>query len=450
MGAPKLFALLRVRATPSLLTGVLLAGGLAAPAAVAAPADAPRRATNPTGTAAGSQPNGAGNLKVSLTSTDDGRVRVSWKRPAPAGKLAKFVVKVGPNRQLNTRVHTYKVKGRKQSITVDRAFGTTGASGNYSFVRVTVYRKAGSHASSPTKWIQAPVASPCTAAPEDQVTVGTFNVRTWVADGRKGTSRFNWHVRGDNVIREILASGVRAIAIQEASGPSDRGFGPREQDEWILDKLNSTDGTPGARWVDALTDDDYKGRGLVGTRVFYDASRFTELAAGLYRISDPSAVDSLVPWVRLQAAGGTQAPFILTSNHLDSGEKRGDYATRGRQVQKLIDILRTLQAQYGGQVVMAGDLNSTANTKPYNNVQHALLGAGLYDSYATSQITNGRYSTSNNFNFPVRPTPGRRDYIMTLGPIQGSCAYRNQAYTSVSRVASDHFLQAATLPLAPQ
>jgi endonuclease/exonuclease/phosphatase family metal-dependent hydrolase len=119
-------------------------------------------------------------------------------------------------------------------------------------------------------------------------------------------------------------------------------------------------------------------------------------------------------------------------------------------VQKLIDILRTLQAQYGGQVIMAGDLNSTANTRPYNNVQHALLGAGLYDSYATSQITNGRYSTSNNFNFPVRPTPGRRDYIMTLGPIQGSCAYRNQAYTSVSRVASDHFLQAATLPLAPQ
>lgn len=445
-----MFAPLLVRATPTLLTGVLVAGVLTAPVAVAAQADAPRRATNPTGTSAGSQPNGAGNLKLSLRSTTDGKIRVSWKRPAPAGKLRKFVVKVAPNRQLSSRVHTYKVTGRKQSITVDRAFGATGASGNYSFVRVTVYRKAGSHASSPTKWIQAPVASPCTAAPVDQVTVGTFNVRTWAADGRKGTAKFNWNVRGDNVIREIRDSGVRAIAIQEASGPSDQGFGPREQDEVILDKLNSTDSTERAHWVDALTDDDYKGRGLVGTRVFYDASRFTELASGLHRIPDPNAVDALVPWVQLQATSGDQAPFILTSVHLDPGEKRGDYATRGRQVKSLIEILRNLQQQYGGQVIMAGDLNSTANTKPYNNVQHALLGAGLYDSYATSQITNAKYSTSNNFNFPVRPTPGRRDYIMTLGPVQGSCAYRNQAYTTVARVASDHFLQVATLPLAPR
>jgi len=257
-------------------------------------------------------------------------------------------------------------------------------------------------------------------------------------------------VRGDNVIREILDSGVRAIAIQEASGPSDRGFGPQEQDDWILDRLNSTDQTPGARWVDALTDDDYKGKGLIGTRVLYDASRFTELNSGLFRISDPRVVDSLVPWVRLQATGGGQAPFILTSNHLDSGEKPGDFATRGRQVQTLIGILRNLQSWYGGQVIMAGDLNSTSNTKPYNNVQQALLEAGLYDSYAASRITNARYSTSNNFNFPVRPTPGRRDYIMTLGPVQGSCGYSNRAYTSAERVASDHFMQVATLPLAPR
>jgi len=444
-----MFAALLVRATPSLVAGVLVAGALTAPVAVAAHTDAPRRATNPTGTAAGSQPNGAGNLKVRLASTADGRLRVSWKRPAPAGKLRKFVVRVGPNRKLNSRVHTYKVKARKQSITVDRAFGTAPTSGNYSFVRVTVYRKAGSHGSSPTKWIQAPVAAACTAAPQDRVTVGTFNVRTWAADARKGTGKYNWDVRGDHAVKEILDSGVRAIAIQEASGPSNAGFGPREQDEWIIDRLNRTDQTPGAHWVDALTDDDYRGRGLVGTRVFYDASRFVELAAGLQRIPDPKAADSLVPWVRLQATSRDQAPFILTSNHLRTGDKRGDFVIRGRQVQTLIGILRNLQAQYGGQVIMAGDLNSTANTKPFNNVQHALIAAGLYDSYATSRIANAKYSTSNNFSFPVRPTPGRRDYIMSLGPLQGSCGYVNRAYRTASRVASDHFLQVATLPLLP-
>lgn len=450
-----MFAATMVRASPALVSLALVAGVLAGPAdsspSAVPQSAAPLRAPNPTGTAAGSKPNGAGNLKVNLAATADGKIRVTWKRPAPARKIRKFVVRVGPNRQLDSRAHTYRVTGRKQALTVDRAFGATGTSGNYSFVRVTIYRKAGGHASSPTKWIQAPIASPCTAAVADRVTVGTFNVRTWSADKRKGTDRFNWRVRGKNVVKEILASGAHAIGIQEASGPAGAGFGPREQDDWIIARLNAEDPDPSARWADALSDDAYKtGKGLIGTRVFFDANQFTKLASGLYRINDPKAVDSLLPWARLQAVDGAQAPFVMTSTHLDTGQQRRDYATRGRQVKTLVGFLRELQHTYGGQVVLAGDLNSTANTKPYNNVQHALIGAGLFDSYAATQIANARYSTSNNFNFPVRATPGRRDYIMSLGPVQGSCGYRNQAYTKASRVASDHFLQVASLPLAPR
>lgn len=445
MSAPPL-----VRAAQALLSTALVAGVLGVPPADAREGAAPQRATNPTGIAAGSRPNGAGNLKLSLVSTDDGKIRVSWKRPAPPGKLRKFVVRVGPNRQLSSRVRTYRVSPRAQSITVDRAYGASGTSGNYSFVKVTVYRKTRTHGSSPTKWIQAPLASPCSAAAADRVSVATFNVRTWSADGRKGTSRFNWNVRGENVITDILRSGAHALALQEASGPAGVGFGARDQNAWILNRLNAIDSDRSARWVDALTDDDYRGKGLIGTRVFYDAHQFTKLASGLYRIKDPQAVDALLPWARLQAVGRGQAPFVLASTHLDAGEKRADFAIRGRQVQQVIDHLRELQQAYGGQVILGGDLNSTANTAPYNNVQRALIGAGLYDSFATTRIAHAAYSTTNGFNFPVRRTPARRDYLMSLGPVRGSCAYVNQAYRQASKVASDHFLQRATLPLAPQ
>ena len=115
----------------------------------------------------------------------------------------------------------------------------------------------------------------------------------------------------------------------------------------------------------------------------------------------------------------------------------------------MIRVARDLRNRFHDQVIIAGDLNSTANTKPYNNVQRALLRAGMYDAYASKHIAGGKYPTTNMFKFPVRPTPHRRDYILTFGAVRGSCGYRNMAYTQRSRVASDHFMQVASLPLPP-
>jgi endonuclease/exonuclease/phosphatase family metal-dependent hydrolase len=432
-------------ACTTLLGASLVAGPVDATSAPAA-----ARGGNPTGTAAGSRPNGAGNLHVSLSLTADGRVRVGWQRPAPPQKLENFVVKVGMNRLLDNKVTRYHVSRKAQSLVVPQAFGAVADSGNFTFVKVTVHRKNGKHGSSPTKWIEAPIANTCTAAADDRVKVGTFNVRNWQAEERKGNHTYPWDVRGPHVVGQIIRSDVHAIAIQEASGPEHAGFGPREQDEWLLHELNARDSA--GEWADALPDDLYKNPGgkpgLKGTRVFYDRTQFRLLDRGLYRMHVHGLpADSLMPWALLQSTTGPSAPFVLTSNHLDQGEDRTSWDFRYQQVTQMVANVQALHARFGTQVVVAGDLNETANTNPYNQAHKRLIEAGLFDAFATTNLVNGEYSTTNGLDFPVRPTPNRRDYILTYGSVRGSCKYKNVSYVHASGVASDHFMQWATLPL---
>jgi hypothetical protein len=445
-------ALPLARLGPSLVAGLtlLLAVTLLAPAGAQGAQETQRRSTNPTGTTSGSAANGAGNLRTSLMATADGRVKVSWR--VRAGSFRRFVVRVGPSRQLASHVKTYRVGRARRTVVVRQAFGASPASGNYSFVKVIAVKRRGGTSQSPTKWIQAPITRPCTAAAADQVTVAAFNVRTWRADSAVHPV-MSWTRRAPNVVSEILRSGAHAVAIQEASGQASSGFGALNQREAILGRVNLTDSDPTARWVDALDDDDYRpppGRkpGLVGTRVFYDASKFTALASGLGRITDPAATtDSLIPWVRLRATGGNQASFVLTSNHIESGDSRKAWEIRGRQTVATVRYLQGLRARFGDPVVLAGDLNSNASTLPSNNVHSYLMAAGFYDAFASRRLVGAQYPTTNQQTFPLNITPLRRDYILTLGGVPGSCSFRNQTYQAVSQVASDHFLQVATLPL---
>ncbi|HTW14064.1 MAG TPA: hypothetical protein VMF51_02985 [Nocardioides sp.] len=446
-------ALARPRPLTSLVAGTVLALGVTLlPASAPAAESAERRNTNPTGTASGSSANRTGNLKVSLAATADGRIKVTWERSKRVRGFKKVAVKVSPSRKMNVRVKAYRVSRKRHALVVRHAFGAVAASGNYSFVKVVGYRRDGSRTASPAKWIQAPITHPCTAAPQDRLTVAAFNVRSWASDRNQ---RRNWTDRGDNAVSEILRSGAHALGIQEASGSERVGFGSKPQRRWILDRLNAVDPDRSARWVDALDDDAYrppKGRrpGLVGTRVFYDASKYRKLDAGLARIIDPAyRKDSLIPWARLQSVAGNQAPFVLTSNHLRVGVvgSRKEWKIRARQVKRTIAVLQSLQRRFGDQVILGGDLNSTANTLPYNNVHWALMKAGFYDAYASTRIAGGRFPTTQDNRFPLYRTPLRRDYLLTLGPVKGSCSYRNQVYKRRSQIASDHFLQVATVPL---
>lgn len=426
----------------------LTATALSAPVTGAGATEREQRAArgNPTGTAAGSQRNGAGNLSVGLATTGDGRIRVTWQRPAPASKLKNFVVQVGVNRSLNRQVHRYAVSRARQSIVVPTAAGATPGSGNFSYVKVTVHRPNGSRSSSPAKWIQTPIGAPCPAG-SDKATVGTFNVRTWAGDKTIRSPLFRWKARGPKVVRDILRSGAHAVAIQEASGKAGPGHGTKRQSRWLLSQLNAKDPDSAARWVDALPVNAYL-HGLVGTRVFYDAHKFTKLDAGFTRIRDPHSPNAYTPWARLQGVGATTSPFVMVGTHLATGESSRAVRIRNRQVQGVISVVERLHSRFGGQVILGGDFNSTIDTKPANTVQQALLRAGFYDAFATHRLFNSRFPSTNGFNFPLHLSPRRRDYLMTYGGVQGSCRYVNMAYRQASRTASDHFMQVATLPVS--
>jgi endonuclease/exonuclease/phosphatase family metal-dependent hydrolase len=429
------------RRTLAGLVAAATAAALAVPAGASGAAD-PR--TNPTGTRAGSEPNGSSYLKLSLETTADGRVRVSWTRPSAPSRIRYYVVRVGINRSLDAKVRRYQVNRAKQSIVVPRAFGATSSSGNFTFVKITVRHRNGTSGSSPTKWIQTPLAAGCPVG-TDRATIGTFNVRTWGGDNRI-PRRFSWTHRGPRVVHEILRSGAHAVSVQEASGRAGVGYGRLRQNRWIIARLNAAD--PGAHWVDARSDDTYAGDGLVGTRVLYDANAFRRLDGGLVRIPYPHMQAAYAPWVRLQATDGATSPFVLISTHLANGNQRRFVRARNSQIKPIIALAKQLRDRFGGQVILGGDLNSTVDSKPYNTVQTALLHAGFYDSFATADVRHSNYATTNSFDFPVPPSPHRRDYIMTLGDAQGSCRYVNLAYRHASRAASDHFMQVATVPLS--
>lgn len=421
---------------------------VAAGSTAAADARPTERRDNATGTAAGSAPNGAGNLKVGLAQTPDGRILVTWRRPAPASKIRKWTVTVGPSRSLNIKARTFQVSRKAQSLTIPHAFGATPASGNYSFVQVTIFRRSGVKASSPTKWIQAPVTAACTASPANQVTVGSFNVRGW--DKEPASSQFSWNLRGPNAAAQIVASGAHVVGVQEANGQEGTGFGPVRQHQWLLDAMNAGDPDPAHAWADALGDEPYRrGGGLVGTRILVDTTKFTVLESGIQRLNGRDGKgDSLLPWARLQAVGGTQPAFYFANTHLRVGENASAFQAREEQAKAMIPFLASLQARTGEQVIVAGDMNSSINSTPFNHIHVALLKAGFYDSFATAALVNPQYGSTFAFKFPLRVTPYRRDYLMSLGPVKGSCGHTNMVPADASQIASDHFLQVATFPLA--
>ena len=429
---PRLVRLITTAVT--LVLGVTLLG-YAAPASAAT--------GNATGAAAGSPANGFGYLKVRLSIASDGGIAVQWTRPVKPSKLRGYVVRVGTNRKMDSKVQYHRVSRRAQSAVVPQAFGATPESGNFSFVKVDIRRRDGSRGTSPVKWIQAPVTAGCPAG--QRATVATYNVRTWNA--HSDTGALSWTNRGPKVIEQIRASNASVVAIQEASGKGGDGFGSASQHQWIIDHLNQNSSED---WVDPVPSGLYQGRGLVGTRILYDATKYENVTpgvdSGLKFVTVNGTAESPLPWVRLRPLGGG-APFIMMATHLASGAKPVHFTIRGAQVAQVIAQARSLHNLYGDEVIVGGDMNSTSYQRPYDNVHYAYMQAGFYDAFATTNLSGSAFPTTNDFDFPVRPVPHRRDYILTYGGPQGSCGYRNQYYRSASDVASDHFLQVATVPI---
>lgn len=384
--------------------------------------------------------NGHGLYKVRLANTADGRIKVSWKwKKSRSKRLKKWKVVTSTSRKMNTDATSYRVKAKKRSTIVRHAPSVTPASGDYTFVKVYSLPKHGKKHGSAAHWIQAPVTA--VPAGSGQATIGTYNVRDADLDA---SGPHTWANRKQSVINTINGSGAGIVNLQEASGMGKRtmqGFGGVPyQGSYLAQAQDIADGT-GMRLVN---DQFFTGADSAsqGTRILYDANRYTLLTEG----NMPIAGNRFIEWAEFTDPTGHR--FWDLTMHLFAHTEKGSEDTRVQEAKQIIATAQHLNATDGAEVFVAGDSNSTIYTKPKGLVHRTFIGAGFYDAFATTSITNQAYPTTNDFDFPVKPSPHRRDLILSYGGPAGSYWYKNLFTNNAADAGSDHFMQVAQLPLS--
>ena len=425
-----------IAATTALLTGSALATGAIATGAIAADGSSGSSAASALvhRDAPGQDPStldGHGLYKVRLANTADGRIQVKWKWKKSASKrLKKWKIVTSTSRKMDTDVKVYRAKAKKRSAVVNPAASVTPASGDYTFVKVYTVPKHGKKHGSATHWIQAPVTA--VPAGRGSVVIGTFNVRDADLDP---SGAHSWANRRQNVFDTIKASGAGIVNLQEASGMSKDARGAHLSQ---LDDIATGTGLTAA----SSSFFDLGSTASQGTRILYDASRYDIANEGHALLTG----NRFIEWAEFTEKS-TQLRFWDVSMHLYSGTKPSFEAIRVDEARQIIAKVQQLHAGDGAEVFLAGDSNSTIYTKPKGLVHRTFIGAGFYDAFATTAITDQAYPTTNDFDFPVKPSPHRRDLILSFGGPQGSYWYRNMFYNSAAQSASDHFMQVAQLPV---
>jgi hypothetical protein len=400
---------------------------------------------------------GGGFLDIKLTNVAGGRIKVTWKATTPRKAIKKWVVRTSTSRDMKQHAKTYnRPKGARSALVLPASL-VTPASGDYTFIDVTIVRRIPKNVkfTSPTRWIKAAVTA--VPASTGSVVLGTFNVKSWNLESGR-TDPYAWGNRSARVYATILGSGASVVGIQEASGSDDRGYSVRNERQYnrITSDLNELD--PASQW--ALSNavpykvDGGIGSGRQGTRIIYKSSEYTLLDQGFWNFAGLGADDICwVPWAQLEQKS-TGLRFTVVSAHLSTGNdpkgtKDGPrYRVRSKQAQGIIDGVNAIaSARPTEQVFVLGDMNSTIFTPPDNGVHRLFIQNGFYDAFASNTVVSGEFATTNDFHFPAVPEPHRRDYILSKGPLTGSYSYTNLAYTTAANAASDHFMQVAQLPI---
>ena len=389
----------------------------------------------------------AADSTVKLTNNDDGTIHVDWDR-GPGTDHLDYKIQIATDRLITVHARTFDVPDGQTELDVPHADLVTPASGDYTFVRVLTYRSStGKRSGRPVVWIKpTPVTPPATGS---RVKIATFNLRIWGANDKKGKRKtpVSWTVRRAKIAREVRSTDPGVLLLQESSGAAKwRIAGKLWQFQDIAKRLPKKYKLT----VNGLYMTPKKAVGSQGARIIYDSSKYQVLKTGY--IKPPAFSPAQIrwtPWALLRDRA-TAEEFYVSSAHLQSGADKGGshrlYDMRQRQTDFINSQLAKLAAS-GRGVYVGGDFNSTSNTKPDNNVHRTLVADGWYDSFATTSVVGDNLPTTNDFVFPVKPGPFRRDYIMSLGAPQGSYGYVNHTYSSRSQFQSDHFMQSATLPV---
>jgi endonuclease/exonuclease/phosphatase family metal-dependent hydrolase len=387
-----------------------------------------------------------GFLNVRLSNVSSDQLRVTWD---PVASADYYQVVTASSRRMDAERQSHRVEaGGSSTVVVDHVHDARPESGNFTFVEIVVHRRDGSTSDTKTSWIAPPPVAPSEPrAGDNSVELATFNVRTWGAD-KSQKAATSWTHRRARIVRTMVRSGAGVFLIQEASGTRrQRVAGRRFQYQDLARRLP-------ARYAlarKALYTYRGRGAGSQGNRIIYDTRLYQKLGQGYFRMPSSSmSTNRWVPWVKLRVRAAPSVAFYAMSMHFRSGDDRPGSTTyfraRQKQAAQMMRKVRELGAR-GQTVYVGGDFNSTSNSRPYNGVQRTFLDAGMYDAFATKARTNGKYPTTNGFRFPVSPQPYRRDYLMAYQAPEGSYGFKNHAYRSRSSLASDHFMQSATLPV---
>ena len=343
-------------------------------------------------------------------------------------------------------------------MTVPNAPGATPESGAYTYVRIIARRSGGT---TRTRWewlLPAPVAPP---AGGDSVKVATFNIRTWGADSSQ-KARTSWTNRRARVVKQMVNSGAGVFLLQEASGsPKSRVAGKRWQYQDLASRM------PDRYALARRSTYTYKGRtaGAQGNRIIYDASRYAKRDAGYFRLpTDSMSTNRWVPWVLLRSKK-TGAEFYAMSMHLTSGDDKPGLhpllrlppeaghqdgqqrqGARRQRPHRLRRRRLQLDQQPAALQQRAPDLRGRRLLRRLLDLRH--------------QPDERVVPDDERLPVPGHEQPYRRDYVMALHPtakgdvaadpdLAGSYAFKNYVYQSMSSVASDHFMQSATMPVKP-
>lgn len=305
------------------------------------------------------------------------------------------------------------------------------------------------------RWIMPTPPVPPANAP--RVNVATFNIRDNYYND-KGAK--NWTKRRKHVASDVRSADTGVLMLQESAGPA--RYRKRGGKNWR--QFQDLRKMLGRSWG-AVFDTEYetggkkagkgkkgkKRRGFrynqQGVRILYRKDRYQLVGRGWeamphrnrkHRFPTPYAV------LRDRASG---AEFVAISVHLAVGKDQAAWNLRQKQVSWAANYATRVGG--GRPVVLAGDMNTAGQNDRALDAQEVLAANGFADAASAQVRRNLNYPTVGGFDkTPMRDSwPNRIDSIHVLNGVGGAYAYTNHVRFRNQPIASDHYMQSATLPL---
>lgn len=287
------------------------------------------------------------------------------------------------------------------------------------------------------------------------VNVVSYNVR-------KASGSPSWTSR-----RQLVADGIRSqkpdiIALQEATPISTGGV---KQYTDLMKLLNAA----GSRYAYVTSATTSKSKEYSsGTQLAYDTARLVVKAKGVKILAKKGSARRYAVWSVLEDKVTGRRIFAITT-HLEPGSSSSSTynSVRTKQAKEVLALI-TSKNPLKHPVVLAGDMNSSRSTTPYNGPYRAYVAAGYVDPLdnavgswesghqATAEhLVDAEYNSANVYERTARratyPIGTNIDYLMTSPGVRVAL-WRTVVHVDANRqfvgtIPSDHNMLSATIHL---